>query len=62
MRRVLKNRRGMMRETLVKWYLEYVNDFITVERFAEYHGITQDQALVVIQLGKTLNETPHPDA
>lgn len=51
-----------MRETLVQWYLEFVNDFITVARFAEHHGISPRQAANLIRLGKAIHETPHPES
>ncbi len=51
-----------MRDQLIEWYLDYVNNFISVEKFAEYYGISADQAWIVIQLGRTINETPHPES
>lgn len=38
-----------------KFYLEWVNDFLTVARFAEYHGTDIDTADKVITLGKKVN-------
>lgn len=29
-------------------YLDYVNNFLTVERFAEYYGITEKKANAII--------------
>ncbi len=37
-------------------YLDYVNNFITVARFAEYYHITNEQALYVISEGKRVHE------
>ena len=45
-----------MKEILIGFYLEYVNDFLTVERFAEHHEISPEQALIVINLGRELHE------
>ena len=36
-------------------YLIYVNDYLTVEKFAEAHGITEYQANVIIEVGRALN-------
>ena len=36
-------------------YLEYVNDFTTVEAFAGYHRIGKRKALNIIAKGKQLN-------
>lgn len=34
-------------------YLDYVNNFLTVEVFAEYYNITEEQANLIILLGKS---------
>jgi len=39
-----------------KLYLEYVNDFFTVGRFAEYHGISEKLALLIIEEGRAIND------
>lgn len=36
----------------VEMYLDYWNNFLTVERFAEYYGITEEQAINIINKGK----------
>ena len=43
-------------ETLVKIYLDWVNNFLTVERYAEYYGIDKDEALWTIAEGRDLHE------
>lgn len=40
-----------------KMYLEYVNDFITVERFADHHGLTNEHANLLIDLGRKVNNS-----
>lgn len=35
-----------------QFYLEWYNDFLTVERFAEYHGISSETAMALIEQGK----------
>lgn len=35
-----------------KFYLDYVNNFLTVDYFAEYYNFTKDQALSVIARSK----------
>lgn len=43
-----------------KLYLDYVNNFLTVERYAEYYGMTQEHAIEIIFTGrKTDNFTKH---
>ena len=38
-------------------YLDYVNNFITVERFAEVYGITTLEAEALINMGGRLHNT-----
>ena len=37
-------------------FVDYVNNFITVDRFAEDYGISKEQALHVIDLGREIHE------
>lgn len=37
-------------------YLDYVNNFLTVERFAEYYEIEESQAVLIIEQGRKLQE------
>ena len=37
-------------------YLDWVNNFLTVERFAEYYRITPPQAIAIIELGRKAHE------
>ena len=50
------------RDQLRTIYLEWVNDFVTVARFAEYHGITDAQAADLITLARDIFNTDHPEA
>ncbi len=43
-------------EKLLDMYLDYVNKFITVERFAEWYGLDEEDADTIIALGKKYNE------
>ena len=38
-------------------YLDWFNNFLTVARFAEYYGITEDQARIIIHEGRILHES-----
>lgn len=40
--------------SIVALYLEYVNNFLTVERFAEFHGFSVEFANVLIEEGRRL--------
>lgn len=37
-------------------YLEWVNNFLTVERFAEYYSLTIDEAEELIKTGREAHE------
>ena len=41
----------------VEMYLDYVNNFLSVSRFAEYYNISEDEANQVIKIGRMLNNT-----
>lgn len=43
-------------ETILKMYLDYVNNFLTVERFAEFYGIRIGTANMIIKVGRMMNE------
>ncbi len=43
-------------EEIQGMYLDYFNNFLTVDVFAEHYGITKDQALGIISLGRSLSE------
>jgi hypothetical protein len=45
-----------MREKLRVLYLDYVNNFLTVARFAEYYSLQNAKALKIIDLGRKLHE------
>ena len=45
-----------IRVSIVKLFLTYTNDYITVEKFAEDHGLRVDHALALISIGRVLHE------
>jgi len=47
-----RNINALLRE----WYLDYVNDYLTVEKFAVANEINIDDALNLIALGKKYHE------
>lgn len=52
----------MMRINLINAYLDYVNNYLTVERYAEHNGLTVGQAKQLLELAKAVHDSPHPDA
>jgi hypothetical protein len=43
------------RQKIEALYIDWVNNFLTVPRFAEYYGLTEEQAHRVINTGRALN-------
>jgi len=39
-------------KTYIEMFLNYLNDFLTVEVFAEYYGMTISQANTTINIGR----------
>lgn len=52
----------MSRKLLHIVYLDWVNNFLTIERFAEYYGLHVNEAEMLITLAQTVFENNHPDA
>ena len=36
-------------------YIEFFNDFLSIERFAEYYGLSVDNAQAWVKLGRKIN-------
>lgn len=41
-----------LKQTLGGYYLDYLNNYLTVEKFAEDNGISESEALTIIGLGR----------
>lgn len=50
------------RATLQYVWREYLNDYLTVEKFAEHKGLTVEEANLLLNLAKRCHEDPHPEA
>ena len=51
-----------MRETLIAVYLDYWNNYLTVEKYAEHNGLTEEQAYKLIDLARDVFSSDHPEA
>lgn len=49
------------RETLSTLYLDWVNNYLTIEKFAEHHGLYVQEAEDLIKLAKQCFEVNHPE-
>ena len=52
----------MSRETLITIYLDYRNNYLTTDHYAECNGLTYQQGLVLITLAREVFATPHPES
>jgi hypothetical protein len=51
-----------LRDILIDAYLDYRNDYLTIDKFAEHHGLYPNEAQTLINLGKGAWEHKHPEA
>jgi len=52
---------GGHKEALQRYFLDYFNNFISVERFSEYYASSEDDASKVIELGREIHESQFID-
>ena len=45
-----------LRDYLADLYLTYVNDFLTIEVFAEYYGLDEEDAKALLEIAKKSHE------
>jgi len=43
-------------EKVIEMYLNYVNKFLTVEKFAEWYGLEEEDANIIIDMGRKYHE------
>lgn len=51
-----------MRDTLINTYIDYVNNYLTIAKFAEHNGLTEAQADILLNLCKNVINSEHPEA
>ena len=51
-----------MRETLIAVYLDFRNNYLTVEKYAEHNGLREEQAYKLIDLARDVFNSDHPEA
>lgn len=51
-----------MRQILIIAYLDYMNNYLTVEKYAEHNGLTAEQGNIFIILARNVYYSDHPDA
>ncbi|MGZ8887990.1 MAG: hypothetical protein ACXW1D_00360 [Halobacteriota archaeon] len=51
-----------MRQILINAYLDYLNNYLSIETYAEHNGLTSEQAYSLIVLARQVANSEHPDA
>jgi hypothetical protein len=51
-----------MRDILINVYLDYVNNYLTTERYAECNGLSVEHAQMLIDLARNVYNSQHPEA
>jgi hypothetical protein len=51
-----------MRDTLINVYLDFVNNYLTVAKYAEHQGLTEAQGEALIKLAREVFNSSHPEA
>lgn len=52
----------MHREQLANIYIDWLNNYITIPKFAEHHGLTEVEAEMLLYAAKSAHTNPHPEA
>lgn len=50
-----------MRETLINTYLDYINNYLTIDLYAEHNGLSTTEAVALLKLAETVFNSIHPD-
>lgn len=50
------------RDYLSSLYLDWINNYVMLETFAEHHGLTVEHAKQLLSLAHDVRESKHPDA
>lgn len=49
------NKRALMSVQVIDFYLDYFNNYLTVEKIAEHHGLDVDDAKALISMGRYMH-------
>lgn len=51
-----------MRDKLITAYLDFFNNYLTVEKYAEHKGVTAGQARDLLHVAKNVYQSKHPES
>ena len=49
------NKRTLMSVQVIDFYLDWLNNYLTVEKIAEHHGLDLDDAKALINMGRYMH-------
>lgn len=52
----------MTRDQLAEVYYDWFNNYLTIEHYAEVNGLTEKEAIILIELAESCTNNPHPEA
>ena len=52
----------MNRDQLIDVYMDWLNDYLTIEVYADHHSLSVNEANTLIELARSVFNSPHPDA
>ena len=50
-----------IRDYMIEVYLDRVNNYLTIEKFAEHNGLTNEQAKQFLGLAQSIFDSKHPE-
>lgn len=50
------------RDILIGIHLDFWNNYLTIERYAECNGLEYPEAYILLELARTAFNSPHPEA
>lgn len=59
---LLEGFKMLTREKLTADYLDFVNNYLTVETFAEHRGLTPEEAKMLLAVSQSCFNNKHPEA
>ena len=50
-----------IRDYILEVYADFINNYLTIERFAEHNGLTNKQAKQFLDLAQSIFDSKHPE-
>lgn len=51
-----------IRDYIIEQYLDFINNYLTIEKFAEHNGLTSEQAQKFLALAQEIFDSKHPES